>query len=44
MTKDAKFWLALLLIACALFALRLCHPHAGEFKQQRAVVADFNRS
>jgi hypothetical protein len=44
MTKDAEFWVALLLIAGALFALRLCHPHAGEFKQKRVGVADFDRS
>jgi hypothetical protein len=32
MTKHAKFLVAVLLIAGALFALRLCHPHTGEFK------------
>jgi hypothetical protein len=35
MTKNAKFWVALLLIASVLFALRLCHPHTGEFKHQQ---------
>jgi len=35
MTRDAKSLVAVLLIASALFALRFCHPHAGEFKQQQ---------
>ena len=29
MTKQAKFLVAVLLIASALFALRFCYPHSG---------------
>ena len=36
MTKDAKFLVAVLLIASALFALRFCHPHSGVDKQEHA--------
>ena len=34
MTKDAKFLMAVLLIAGALLALRFCHPHSGPLKQE----------
>jgi hypothetical protein len=34
MTKNAKFLMAVLLIASALFALRFCHPHSGPFDKQ----------
>jgi hypothetical protein len=34
MMKDAKFLVAVLLIAGALFALRFCHPHSGPFDKQ----------
>ena len=36
MTRDAKFLVAVLLIASALFALRFCHPHSGVDKQEHA--------
>jgi hypothetical protein len=37
MLKDARFLVIALLIACALFALRFCHPHTGYlYKQQPA--------
>jgi hypothetical protein len=36
MTKNAKFLIAALLIASALFALRFCHPHSGALKQEQA--------
>ena len=42
MTKNAKFLIAALLIASALFTLRFCYPHSGVDKQEhaRAEVAE----
>jgi hypothetical protein len=34
MTKHAKFLMAVLLMASALFVLRFCHPHSGALKQE----------
>jgi hypothetical protein len=40
MTKHAKFLVAVLLIASVLFALRLCHPHTGEYKHQQTQMSE----
>jgi hypothetical protein len=32
--KDAKFHVTVLLMAGALFALRLCHPHTGDYDKK----------
>jgi hypothetical protein len=37
MTKQAKFLVAVLLIASALFALRFCHPHSGAVDKQEQI-------